>query len=479
MSLLLTLAQFLPSIRKPNRNVGFREKLTWTGLILVLYFVMSEIYVIGASSAQLQQFKTFSTILGASIGTLVTLGIGPIVSSSIILQLLVGAEIIPWDLNSGPGKQKFQSTQKLLAYAFGLFEALAFVAMGAVKPASASLFPLVVAQLTIGAWFIILMDEIVSKWGFHSGVSLFILGGVSKTIMIRLMSPFTRGGVLFFSPEAGGAPAGALLQFMTGHFAPATITGLFFTVVVFLVGVYAQSMRVEIPLTFGNVRGFGRKWPLKFLYTNVIPVIFVSAIASNFRLWSSVMARRGIELSLNLPWMEEAFYLVGQYSPNSAPAANTLIYYFTAPSNLPTLLWQSIAGMQLQIPPTMLLQALTYTLFYVIASAIFSLFWMKTSNQDPTAVADQIMDIGMKVPGFRKDKRVIVKILNRYIPALAVLGGAFIGLVAAVANFTNSFGTGTGILLVVMISFQFYEEVVKKHMEEMHPSLRNFMQNMG
>jgi preprotein translocase subunit SecY len=176
--------------------------------------------------------------------------------------------------------------------------------------------------------------------------------------------------------------------------------------------------------------------------------------------------------------MSEPFYLVGQYSAQSAPAANTLIYYFSAPQNLPTLMWESISSLSLQLSPAIILQALTYTGFYVIASAIFSVFWMRTSNQDPSAVADQIMDIGMKVPGFRKDKRVIVKILNRYIPALAVLGGAFIGLLAAVANFTNSFGTGTGILLAVMIAFQLYEEVIKKHMEEMHPSLRNFMQNM-
>lgn len=479
MSLLLTLSAYLPGVKEPQRNTSFKEKLAWTGLILLLYFVMSEVYITGASGAQIEQFQTFQTILGAQIGTLVTLGIGPIVSASIILQLLVGSDILPWNTNSSEGKMKFQAAQKLLSYAFALFTALAFVAMGAIQPANAALgtFLLVVAQLTVGGWFIILMDEVVSKWGFHSGVSLFILAGVSKTMVIRLLSPFTRGGELWFQ-TAGQAPSGALLQFVNGTFAPAVVSGLFFTVVVFLIAVYAQSMRVEIPLTFGNVRGFGRKWPLKFVYTNVIPVIFVSAILSNLRLWSSVMTNRGIEIAFNIPFSETVFYLVGNYSPNSAPAANTLLYYFSAPADLPTLLWQSLTTFSFQLPSTMVVQIITYTGFYVIASAIFSVFWMRTSGQDPSSVADQIMNIGMKVPGFRKDKRVIVKVLDRYIPALAVLGGAFIGFLAAVANFTNSFGTGTGILLAVMISFQFYEEIVKKHMEEMHPALRQFMQNM-
>ncbi|MDY6789350.1 MAG: preprotein translocase subunit SecY [Candidatus Nanohaloarchaea archaeon] len=476
MSIIATIASFLPSVKRPKRDLSFKEKLTWTGLILVLYFVMSEINVTGASPAQLEQFQTFQTILGAQIGTIVTLGIGPIVSASIILQLLVGAEIIPWDLNVAEDKEKFQNTQKLLAYAFGLFEAFAFVALGGVQ-ARQGFFLLVVAQLALGAWLIVLMDEVISKWGFHSGVSLFILAGVSKTIMIRLISPLTRGGEFWFA-TAGGSPVGAILQFISGVFSPATVTGLAFTIVIFLVGVYAQSMRVEIPLTFGNVRGFGRKWPLKFLYTNVIPVIFVSAIVSNLRLWVSFMSRRGIELALNIPFIDKVFYIIGNYSPQAGASSNSLLYYFTAPSNLPTLIWQSITSLSLQIQPATIVQVLTYTAFYVVGSAVFSIFWMRTSNQDPNAVADQIMNIGMKVPGFRKDKRVIVKILNRYIPALSILGGATIGLLAAVANFTNSFGTGTGILLTVMIAFQFYEEMVKKHMEDMHPTLRNFMKSM-
>ncbi|MCJ7450176.1 MAG: preprotein translocase subunit SecY [Candidatus Nanohaloarchaeota archaeon QJJ-9] len=480
MSMIAQIANFLPSVKRPDRNISFKEKLTWTATILVLYFVMSEIYIFGASPAQLQQFQTFQTILGARIGTLVTLGIGPIVSASIILQLLTGSDIIPWDLNSSEGKAKFQNTQKLLAYLFGLFEAVAFVAMGAIKPAGTGLstFGLVVGQLALGAWLIILMDEVVSKWGFHSGISLFILGGVSKTIVVRLISPLTSGGALWFA-ETGATPVGALLQFMTGVFSPSVISGLLFTVLVFAVAVYAQSMRVEIPLTFGNVRGFGRKWPLKFVYTSVIPVIFVSAIMSNLRLFASMVSQRGIELSFQLPFMEEAFYLVGQYAPNSSPAANQLIYYFTSPQNIPTLLWQSITTVSLQVPVATIIQAITYTATYIVGAAIFSLFWMETSGQDPHSVAEKIMNTGMKVPGFRKDKRVIVKILNRYIPALSILGGAFIGLLAAVANFTNAFGSGTGILLAVMISFQLYEEVVKKHLEDMHPSLRNFMSDMG
>lgn len=478
MSLLMQLAHSIPAVRGPDHDQTFRDKLTWTGLILVLYYVMGQILIYGADSQQLVQFQQLQTVLGSQIGTLITLGIGPIVTASIILQLLVGAEILPWDTNKKEGKQKFQATQKLLCYVFAIFEAFAFVGMGAITPANPGLAPffIVVSQVAIGGIFIILMDEVIKKWGFGSGVSLFILAGVAQTMIIQLISPFTNSvpPQLFFSAEAASPPAGLLFQLLTGNFQVVAISGFIATIVVFLVAVYAQAMRVEIPLTFGNVRGFGQKWPLKFVYTNVIPVIFVGAILSNIQLMGSLLANRGVELAVG------NFHIISQtYAQNQNPAANTLLYYISAPTGFITNILNSVQTLSLQVPLPQFGQVFFYTAFYVIGSAIFSIFWMRTSGQDPRSVAEQISDIGMKIPGHRKDIRVIEKILNRYIPPLAVLGGAFVGLLAAVANWTNAYGSGTGILLAVMIAFQLYEELAKKHMEDMHPAFKKFMKGGG
>lgn len=483
MSMVLQLAQYLPGIKGPDRDLTFRDKLTWTGIALLLYFIMSEILIYGASPQQLMQFQRLQTILGSQIGTLITLGIGPIVTASIIMQLLVGSGIVPWDTNSDQGKKKFQATQKLLSYFFAAFEAFVFVGMGAIRPAQGLAFglPLVISQVALGGFVIILMDELVKKWGFGSGVSLFILAGVSKTMVIQMFSPFTSGGspVLWFAPEAGGeAPAGIFMQVVAALTNPGisiqetAVFGLISTVIIFLVAVYAQAMRVEIPLTFGNVRGFGQKWPLKFVYTNVIPVIFVGALLSNFQLMVSFMTQRGVELTVG------NFYIVGQYTGQATPNANSLIYYFSAPNGFIRNIYDSVATMSMQVPLEQVMQVFTYTTFYVVSSAIFSVFWMRTSSQDPKSVANQISSIGMKIPGHRKDTRVIEKILTRYIPPLAVLGGAFVGFLAAVANWTNAYGTGTGILLAVMIAFRLYEELAQQHMEDMHPAFRKFMGQM-
>ena len=122
-----------------------------------------------------------------------------------------------------------------------------------------------------------------------------------------------------------------------------------------------------------------------------------------------------------------------------------------------------------------LLRVVIYTTFMVGASVVFSIFWMHSSNMDSRSVAKQIQNSGMQIPGFRRDIRVVERVLDRYIPGLAVLGGAFVGFLAAFADLAGALAGGTGILLAVMIIYQLYEEISMQHVEDMYPSLRKFM----
>ena len=67
------------------------------------------------------------------------------------------------------------------------------------------------------------------------------------------------------------------------------------------------------------------------------------------------------------------------------------------------------------------------------------------------------------------------KILNRYIWPLTIIGGAAVGLLAALADLTGALSQGTGILLAVMIVYKLYEEIAKQHMMDMNPMLRKMM----
>ena len=128
--------------------------------------------------------------------------------------------------------------------------------------------------------------------------------------------------------------------------------------------------------------------------------------------------------------------------------------------------------------PTVLdsLRAVTYMLFFVVGAIAFSVFWISTSGMDSRSVAEQIEGLGMQVPGFRRDPRIVEQVLNRYIPTLAVLSGLFLGVLASVADFTSALGTGTGILLTVMILYNLYEQISMRYVEDMHPAVRKFFE---
>ena len=505
MDVIEAITSKLPGIQEPKAYLSFKQRLKWTGLILLLFLFLGQVTVYGVSVATKERFQFLEIILGSSFGTLMTLGIGPIVTASIILQLLVGSKIIPWDLKTEEGKKKFQGVQKLLVIFFCLFEAYTFVAFGAIQPINnePGLMIAVVLQIAFGGFLVLLMDEVVSKWGIGSGVSLFIAAGVGKSIFIRALNPL---------PAPGGTdPSGLIPLFVIllgkGDIYQAVLQLLpiFATIIVFLIVVYAQAIKVEIPLAFGSIRGFSRRWPLQLLYTNTIPIILVGALLANVQLVGSMMAKTTTEEGLRCGFLgcfDESNIAVSGISaflrsPTSLQIqvfflvfmlfifiGGFLSFYkkFKEPAKVVALF--GIAGFVLAAITANAtvglpvfdesLRAMTYLVLMVIGATIFSIFWVSTSGMDANTVAGQIEGMGMQIPGFRRDPRIVQQVLDRYIPTLAIISGLFIGILASFADFTSALGTGTGILLTVMIIYGLYEQIAMRYTEDMHPSLKKF-----
>ena len=448
MALWEKIIQNLPEVRGPQqRRLSFKEKIKWTLITLILFLVLSLIPLFGLGANELQQFEFLSIILGASFGSIMSLGIGPLVTASIVLQLLNGAQIMKFNLRSPEGRSRFQALQKVLGLFFVVFEASIYVFMGGLAPsqefAGTPLFLqlqlLLIFQLVLGGIIVMFMDEVISKWGFGSGLSLFIVAGVAQQIFVTAFNPLPSPT----NPDIAAGAIPALIQSLTlgdPQTAGLQLAKIISTVVVFLIVVYTQSMKVEIPLSFGRVRGHGIRWPLKFFYTSNIPVILVAALLANIQLWTQ---------------------LVGWGTPA-----------FVNPQDVVSLLLTTgVAGLFAALPSILL-----YTLIMVVGSVIFSIFWMQTANMDARSQADNIMASGLQIPGFRRDPRVLESILGRYIWPLTVLGGASVGLVAALADLTGALSRGTGILLSVMIVYNMYEEIAKQHMMDMHPMMRKFIE---
>ncbi len=470
MSLFKNIIYNLPEVGGPTqKKLSFKEKLKWTMLILVIYFVLGLFPLFGLGQNSLQNFEFLSIILGAQFGSIISLGIGPIVTSSIVLQLLNGSGIVKFDLSSHEGKKTFQGVQKLLSLFFIVFEGAIYVFMGGLAPsanyAGTPLFLqlqlVLIFQLILGGIMILFMDEVVSKWGFGSGISLFIAAGVSQSIFIQafnwLPGPTGLEGVTY---SAGAIPS--LFQALSQGdptTAGINLAALLSTVLVFVVVVYVQAMKVEIPLSFGRVRGHGIRWPLSFIYTSNIPVILVAALLANLQLWGTLLQN----------WIGPNIF--GRFSETTGQAVGGFVYWVQAPNIVRTIIEQKT----LFFGSDLYIQCIVYALFMIAGSVVFSVFWVQTAGMDARSQAKQMMSSGLQIPGFRKDQRVLESLLNRYIWPLTVMGGASVGLMAALADLTGALSRGTGILLAVMIIYKLYEDIAKQHAMDMNPMMRKFM----
>ncbi|MBW2967924.1 preprotein translocase subunit SecY [Candidatus Woesearchaeota archaeon] len=463
MTLFETITSYLPEVSKPaQKRLSFKEKLKWTGICLIIFYALGLVPLFGLGKNALQQFEYLSIILGAQFGSIISLGIGPLVTASIVLQLLSGSGLVKFDQTTHEGRRRFQGTQKIMALFFIAFEAVIYVFMGGLAPPDAATIGagmygilefFLIGQLVLGGILIMFMDEVISKWGFGSGISLFIVANVAQAIFIRALSPLpspTNPGIatgaipaLFQSLSAGDAVTAGLM-----------LAAVIATVVVFVIAVYTQAMKIEIPLSFGRVRGHGIRWPLAFIYTSNIPVILVAALLANVQLFGRLLQNWGHPI-------------LGTFVGNT-PTTGLVSWLYS-----PDIVGKIIRG---NLVLSDIGQGIVYMLFMMGGAVLFSIFWVQTAGMDARSQADKIMSSGLQIPGFRKDPRILEKILDRYIGPLTVMGAIAVGFLAAIADLSGALGHGTGILLAVMIVYRLYEEIAKQHMMDMHPLMRKFME---
>ncbi|MBI2632314.1 preprotein translocase subunit SecY [Candidatus Pacearchaeota archaeon] len=452
----------LPEVKRPiEKKLAFNTKLKWTFIILLAFFILANIPLYGLGPNSLAQFEYLALILGTDFGSIISLGIGPIVMSSIILQLLVGSGILKIDTNSSDGKKYYQGLQKLGVIFFILFEASVYVIMGGLQPVSPSFTYILIFQLVLGGLAIMFMDEVVTKWGFGSGTSLFIVAGVAWRLFSGLFQFIGQQGENCLADFSGTQCAGKILVIIQSviNGAPTEALAALLVIVVtagiFLMVVWAQSLKVEIPLSFERLRGYSIKWPLQFFYASVIPVILVAALVANIQLFGGLLQN----------WLGHPTF-IGAFS--NGQATSGLSYWFASSNVLEGIIRGSLQNSQI-------IQTFTHLLFYMAFSALFAVLWVKTSGMDEQNQAKKILASGLQIPGFRKDKRVLESILKRYILPLTIMGGLAVGALSAIADILGALTSGTAILLAVMIMYQLYQSIAQQHAMDMHPALRKFI----
>ena len=510
----------LPAVAQPKGHVHFRTKLTWTISILLMYFLLTNIYLFGVDQTTvIDLFASYRAILAGAQGTLMDLGIGPIVSGSIIMQLFTGAKIIDLDLTDDEDKGMYQGSQKIVVIAMIFIEAVPQV-FGYISP-SASLvstlsntFPnnglffantIIIAQLVFGSYLVFLMDEVVSKWGIGSGISLFIAAGVSQQIIQGTFNWVPQNPT---SPvSAANPPSGTIpktLWFLSHYTAsqmagggweevllrqPNPVVALVGTAAIFFLVAWTESTRIELPLSHAEARGARGRYPLRLIYASNIPVILMSALLANVSMVTILLWTN--PTLVHFPLLGHQWW-VGAYP--TATQASAMGISQTTPLGGGAYYLSQVNGLESWLLPILnyqeygvflvghawwqgLVHVLVYFGAMVGGSILFAKFWIQTTNMGPEAVARQIEASGMQIPGFRREPRVLRRVLERYIPVITVISGAAVGALAAGADLIGTLGnaSGTGVLLMVGIIINLYEAMGREQLMEMNPLLRRFL----
>ncbi len=453
--------KYIPEVAKPEeKKLGFNTKLKWTLIVLAGFFVLANVPLFGLSNNALERFKYLAIILGTDFGSIISLGIGPIVMASIILQLLTFSGIFGIDVTTAEGKRFFQGIQKLFVFFFIIFESSVYVLMKGLE-ALPGFAPLLIFQLILGGIAIFYMDEVCQKWGFGSGVSLFIAAGVSWRIITSAFQFVNEQGknCLFdFENTACAGKVLVMIQAISSKYPTeflSALSAILATVVIFLIVAWAQSLKVEIPLSFGKIRGYGIKWPLSFFYSSVIPVILTAALVATLQLFGGLLQN----------WLGYATILGGFIDGRAVSG----FAFWIGNENILDMIIRGNFSYKYVI------QGITHVLFFTACSTLFAILWVKTAGMDSKTQAHKIAASGLQVAGFRQDERVLESILDRYIMPLTVMGGAAIGVLASITDLLGALVSGTAILLVIMIMFQFYQSIGQQHQLDMVPAMKKFM----
>jgi len=240
-----------------------------------------------------------------------------------------------------------------------------------------------------------------------------------------------------------------------------SLIGFIATIGAFLVIIYLNGIRIELPMSYAGYKGFRSKYPIKLLYVSNLPVIFASALFANVYFFSQLI------------WSTQ-----GQPKPGTNLLIDIIGSYTNVNGTITPhggLSWFTTAPHSLQNVVADPLHAMIYLGILTLFCAVFSLIWLEVGGLGPSKVAQQLMDSGMQIPGYRRAGRPIEAVLKRYIPVVAILGGIIVALVAGFADFLGVFGSGTGILLSVGIIYQYYELLMRERAAEMYPAFRRIL----
>ncbi|XKT75211.1 MAG: preprotein translocase subunit SecY [Patescibacteria group bacterium UBA2103] len=271
---------FLKKLSRALKDSTLRNRILFILGALLVYRALATIPVPGVDTFALQNFFANNEFLGllnilsggglANL-SIMLLGVGPYITSSIIMQLMtvVFPQVKAMQTEEGEvGRAKFVQWSRMLTVPFAVMQGIAFIFLlqsqgiiGALEPLMLVTNILVVAA---GSIFLMWIGELMTEYGIGNGISLIIFAGIVASLPTALSQ-----AAFSFTPEQ--LPAYLGLAFIA-------------LVMTFAVVLVTEAERA-IPITHAKqLRGKAAEvgastyLPIRINQAGVIPIIFALSL---------------------------------------------------------------------------------------------------------------------------------------------------------------------------------------------------------
>ena len=451
--LIEPIANYIPYVPKPTIPIKSNEKLIWTGMVLFIYLIYSQIPLYGIyKTRDADPLHYMRVILASSRGTLSELGISPIITSSFLLGIMKALRFLSFDPNVKEDKIRFEQTMKFVAIVITFGQAIAYVVGGMYGPVNLIGYfnsVLLIAQLVIGGIIIIILDEVLSqKYGLISGISLFVATNICENFMWKCFSPFT------ITNQRGIEYEGAIIAFF--HFlitkknkyqaislaffrqsAP-NLSQVLATLLIILLVIYLWKFKIEIKLSNKKMPGTSFSQPIKLFYSSTTPVIVMNTFISNISTFSQILYQK---YQHNL-----LIKLLGTWATINGEQVATggIAYFVTPPKNFYDFV-------------THPLKSFVYVFLILYVSGLFTETMVNITGKGASDMARGLKHEGFFIEGIKENEESIYKKLNKIIPTVSFLSGMLIAALQILADLIGAIGSGTGILLLVSTILEVHE----------------------
>lgn len=464
---LLDLVKFfshvLPEIELPGDRPSLDEKVIFT-IGSALLFIMSQLPIYGLiKDAPLQMqdpYPGLRPLFALEQGTLLELGLLPIITAAFAWQLAAGLKCINVNLNFAQDRELFQSAQKLTAFALAVVFAVGLIASGyydlvlrGVTDESVpyGTYALIFTQIVGWNFFVTLICEVIDKgYGFGSGALCFValnaatqvvrdLVGLESVSTVPGGETQTYGVVTYLIKALFSMELSLIKEAVVGIFARSDFPNLPLVLVLVATGlatIALQNFRFELPIRSSKARGTANVYPIRLLYTGALPVLFAFTVLAN------------VQLALHFASVAVApFYPVVasilESRSESGAVVSGISFYFSTPASFATSVVSPI-------------RAVVFSVTVLGLATAFAHFWAYISGSAPKDIAKQFKEQSIIIAGKRDVS--IAKELSRVVPVASVTGAFTLAAVALVGELLGASGRTAAVTVGICAAFAVLED---------------------